>query len=497
MSDSPPIAAGTIGPHRLHPVWILSAFANGIRNSIALFIGVGLSLRSQSGLILMTGIAGLLLGILGYRILQWVRISYEAGNGTVTLRSGILSRIERVVPVERIQNVNTIATPIDRIFGTLQLAIETAGTGERLTLETLSGTQADALQRWIDLERGGAGATDAGTTASLAPVAEVLHVMSGRDLLVAGLTSGRVGPALALIAAVFRFGTDILPERYWNRLPFDPGDVTVTSIALLLVLAAVIAWTLSVLSAVIAYWQFTLSRVEDALTITAGLLDRRQVTIPLGRIQAISIVEGPLRQPFGYAAVMIENASRYAGEVEGAGSQTLVPLIRRSAIPALLETAAPEFREDPGLPLHSLPRRALRRYLIASGRSGVLIMVATLVLFWVLPRSPWWYALGLLPILPILVLYGYLEFHDAGWAIDGDERVTIRRRSIDRITTIAPRRRVQTRSLSQSLFQRRADLATLVVRLAGRSARGTMALVHLDAETGLAIADHLGPVRKR
>jgi putative membrane protein len=122
-------------------------------------------------------------------------------------------------------------------------------------------------------------------------------------------------------------------------------------------------------------------------------------------------------------------------------------------------------------------------------------VAAALVLFWLLPGQPWWYALGLLPIVPILAFSGYLEFRDAGWAIDAEERLIIRRRSIDRITTITPRRRVQTRTLSQSLFQRRADLASLRVRLAGGSARSSMTLVHLDQSTALSVVDRLGPSR--
>jgi len=500
MNDSRPPAAETVGPARLHPVWVLSAFANGVRNSIALFIGVGLSLRSQSGLVLLGGIAGLLLLILGYRLLQWLRTSYAAADGTVTLQTGILNRIERVVPVERIQNVNTVATPIDRLFGTLQLAIETAGTGERLTLETLSRDQAAALEGWIERQRTGRpeaqAAAQAGQEREQQPGTS-LYVMSPSDLLAAGLTSGRVGPALALIAAAVRFGTDIVPERYWERLPFEPDDVSARSLVILLIVSALLAWLLSIASAFIAYWQFTLALEDDALIITTGLLDRRRIVIPRARIQAISMIEGPLRQPFGYASVMIESASRFAGELEDAGSQTLVPLMRRDAIPDLIARAAPGYHVDQDLTIEPLPRRALRRYLVASGRDGLLIIGAATLFFALLSRTPWWYGLALLPLVPLLMLYGYAQFRDAGWAIDSHDRLVVRRRSIDRITTITQRQRVQTRSLSRSIFQRRADLATITIKLAGRSARGTMRLVHLDMSDGLRIAERLRTLPRR
>jgi putative membrane protein len=497
MSDARTQDPEMIGPARLHPVWIISAFISGIRNSIALFIGVGLSLRSQSGVVLLMGLVVLLALILGYRVLQWMRISYEAANDAVAFRSGLFTRFERIVPVERIQNVNTIATPIDRLFGTLQLAIETAGSGDPLTLETLSRAQASELQAWIDLRRNRHRRAE--VTGDQAPrpadaePAAALRLMSSRELLVAGLTSGRVGPALAVIAAGFRFATDLLPERYWQRLPFDPDNITVTGIVILLVFSALIAWTLSVISAFVVHWQFTLTSGDDAISIESGLLDRRHVTIPRSRIQAISIVESPLRQPFGYASVMIESASRFAGESDDAGSQTLIPIIRRSEIPDLLERAVPDFMSQADPRLEPLPRQALRRYLVAAGRTSLVLICIAIAVCWLLPFTPWWYGLGLLPLAPIMLLYGYTEFQDAGWAIDASDRIIIRRRSIDRITTIAPRRRVQLRSLTQSPFQRRADLATMSIKLAGRSSRGTMTLVHIDEAIGRQAVSRTGP----
>jgi putative membrane protein len=59
---------------------------------------------------------------------------------------------------------------------------------------------------------------------------------------------------------------------------------------------------------VLAHAGFTLSREGDFLYVKRGLLERREATIPLARIQAVRISEGVLRQPFGLASLRVESA---------------------------------------------------------------------------------------------------------------------------------------------------------------------------------------------
>ena len=44
------------------------------------------------------------------------------------------------------------------------------------------------------------------------------------------------------------------------------------------------------------------------MIITKGLLEKKRITLPLNRIQAIRIVENPLRQLTGFATVVVESA---------------------------------------------------------------------------------------------------------------------------------------------------------------------------------------------
>nr|MBA3615047.1 PH domain-containing protein [Rubrobacteraceae bacterium] len=230
---------------------------------------------------------------------------------------------------------------------------------------------------------------------------------------------------------------------------------------------------------------FTLSREGDFLYIKRGLLERREATIPLARIQAVRISEGLLRQPFGLASLRVESAGY--GEDSGV-SATLFPLLPRDEVGEFLAVAAPEFAVAPTL--KPLPRRALRRYVFRATFVYLIIAFAAAPVSFLVLQS----ALGLLTLSLILpaAAYGWLCYRDAGWAIEED-RLVVRYRSLGRKTAVAPRRRLQSRGVTRNPFQRRARLATFLAEVASGSGGSALRVRDLDAGAAETLAGELGP----
>ncbi|BBP87295.1 hypothetical protein BsIDN1_09130 [Bacillus safensis] len=78
--------------------------------------------------------------------------------------------------------------------------------------------------------------------------------------------------------------------------------------AILIFLAVLIAWILSVGVTALQYANFAAKRKGNDIIITRGLIERHQMTIPLARIQAVKIKENMIREPFGFATVMLVSA---------------------------------------------------------------------------------------------------------------------------------------------------------------------------------------------
>ena len=123
-----------------------------------------------------------------------------------------------------------------------------------------------------------------------------------------------------MLAVGSQFVDDFLSDDFVRRLVETLVPNWLMVLLILVPVGLLLAWFLAIAGTVLAYNGFTLSREGDFLYIKRGLLERREATIPLSRIQAIRITEGILRQPFGLAALRVESA----GYGEDAGVSTML-----------------------------------------------------------------------------------------------------------------------------------------------------------------------------
>jgi putative membrane protein len=476
-------------PRHLHPAAMLIDAIRTVRRSLSAFVIPGVVFLASRGFDPGT-IALVLFGALVVAVfaafwgfLSWRATTFEVAGGVFRLRWGVVQKNERTIPLDHVQSVDMVQGIIQRLFGVVEVRIETAGGGASepdASLAALDRADAEALRREIEGSRREPVETEDDTGPT------ILRRLGTRDLLLAGATSGQIGVALSLIAVASQLFDDVFSKSFAQRLLETFAPRSVTTALLYVLILGLVAWLLAIGGTVLAYAGFTLSREGDFLYIRRGLLERREATIPLGRIQAVRIVEGLLRQPFGLASLRVESA----GYGEDAGvSTTLFPLLPRKEVHRLLLDAAPEFAVAP--PLNSLPRRALRRYVFRSTVPFLfLISAATLLSSLVFDLAAWVFA-ALLLLLPA-ALYGRLRYRDAGWALEED-RLVVRSRFLSRTTAIAPRRRLQSRATVRSPFQRRVRLATFQAQVASGGGGAELRVTDLASDAADALIENLGP----
>ena len=467
---------------RLHPVGMLLAALATVRRwfGLAAFPGVAALLNGEFGmrtlLLVLLGIA--LVAVLSavWGVLSWRATTYRVSGGAFHFKQGVLQKSERSLPLERIQSVDSVQGVVQRVFGVVGVRVEAAGGGgePEISLSALSRIAAGTLRE--ELTRS---TRRAYTEAPEEPA--VLRRLPIRDLLLAGLTSGQIGVAASVVFGASQAVERMLPRDFAQRLSEAFFPQTVTAVLLLVLAVALFSWVLAILGTVFAHAGFTLSRSPDGkyLHIRRGLLERHESTVPLARIQAIKVVEGVLRQPFGLAALRVESAGFGA---ERGVSTTLFPLLPRKAVGEFLRAAVPEFAA-PLDHLEPLPGRARRRYAFRATLPVLVLTVPYAVLFF-----PWGLA-GLLLALPA-ALYGLLRYRAAGHGLD-DDRLVLRFRRLARTTVVAPRGRLQSRGYSVSPFQRRRELATLKIEVASGPGGAAFRLADADAEVAESLIEGL------
>ena len=476
-------------PRHLHPAAMIIAAIRTIRRSVSAFVIPGVvflaSRGFDTGTIVLVLLGALVVAVLAafWGFLSWRATTYEVVGGAFRLRQGVVQKNERTIPLDHVQSVDTVQGIIQRLFDVVEVRIETAGGGASepdASLAALGRPEAQALRREIE------GSRKEPVEAEEAKGPTILRKLGMRELLVAGATSGQIGVALSLIAVASQLFDDILSENLAQRLLETFAPRSVTTALLYVFLLGLFAWLLAIGGTVLAHAGFTLSRDGDFLYIRRGLLERREATIPLARIQAVRVSEGLLRQPFGLASLRVESA----GYGEDAGVSTILfPLLPRREVQDFLLATAPEFAVEP--PLNALPRRALRRYVFRSTVPVLVLLVAAGLFSLFAFGFALWGLAALLLLLPA-ALYGWLRYRDAGWALE-DDRLVVRSRPLGRVTNITTRRRLQSRAIVRSPFQRRVRLATFQVQVASGGGGSAYEVVDLEAGSARDLADSLGP----
>lgn len=278
----------------------------------------------------------------------------------------------------------------------------------------------------------------------------VLLQLSAGRLMLAALTSLNLSLALAFAAGVFSLADDILPKNLYAKLFQEAGHFLPGGWVALIALALVLAWLLSAVLYTIKYAGFTVERVGKQIAVTCGLLERKQMFFSPQRVQAVSVKEGLLRQPFGYGEVKLHVLTS-----ESDKNLMLHPLIPMKDIAVLLERIVPQYTADTVDTVP--PRRALWLYL----RLEVLLTTAVCTgLIWYFKTPGLWSLL----LFPVSILWAILTHKDAGIALRG-KQLTIRSRLITRTTQYIRRPQVISLKVSGTRRQRRKNLRSFEVSL--------------------------------
>jgi putative membrane protein len=453
------------GPRRLHvlsPVFYAGGHLRRLWPLALIVLAQG-----RFWLLLLGG--AVLLAVAG---LEWLRRTYALEAGALRLEEGVLGRKLRVVPFDRIQQVDLIRKPLHRLLGVATLRVETAGGGgaAEVDLDAVSLTEAQVLRTSLlrakagAVAAGGAGVEAAPTPAeAAAPSERVVLRLSLWEVTLAGITGSRAAAVLAVLGPLSQ-ATDWFPNLSdWLLRRVNPETVAPTTPVAFLavaVLAAAVWLGLAAASSVVTDFGFTLARVGGDVVVRRGLLERREAVLPLARLQVVRIEESLLRRAFGLASIRLQSAGRVARDDQTA-SRLAIPVLPRSDVNRLIGELLPGAAPVPGLLVP--PPAARRRAVVRTLLRGVLPVAAVAVALLPVSRLA---LLAVPAVVPLAVAGGLAAYRSLGHA-GRDGFLYARRGALIRVTTVVPTVKAQSGRVRSSPFQRRAGLATLHVDVAG------------------------------
>lgn len=437
---------------RLHPISIVYVILKRLKEVVFPFIGLILlgGKPTEWGLYTILGASLFLVIILISGFLHWNYFTFYVVGKELRIEYGVFVKKKRYIPFERIQSLDLTEGIFHRPFRLVKVKIETAGGVEAEgELTAISKTVAEDLKRYI-VQKKNEQMESEEVMEELEPVQEEIYRITNKQLAILASTSGGVG---VIISAIFAFLSQFEELIPYNKI-YDHIQQFITSslalISIIIFVVFVFLWILSLFITLLKYANFTLSKTKDDLIITRGLIEKKQITIPLQRIQAVKITESMLRQPLNLVSVSLISAGGSFNDVEAA-SVLAVPLFKKKDLPILLNEVVPEYEWIEQLT--PPPKRSVWRYMIKNSWIALPVIGALIYFF------QGWGMLSLL-LLVILPLWGYWNYRSAGFNISG-KQLSLSFRQFHKTTFIMKRNRIQALYYTEGWWQRKGNLASV------------------------------------
>ncbi len=488
---------------RLHPYSIAFAFLTQIRLFIVPGVFVYLGAQRSEGNWWQPWMMLFILPNAALAMLRYFTYRYRYDDSELVIRSGLLFRRERHIPYARIQNIDAVQNLLHRLLKVVDVRIETGGgSTAEATMSVLPLSALTEMRERVFAGRHAAPAAQ-GDNADAdrmdqapAVVGRPLLHLNTRELVLCGFIENR---GAVLIAAAFGLIWELgLIDRIVTPLVGEPmgrgvlrnfvrgviSSATISWGRIALTVAAFVGLLLlirlfSMAWAVVRLHDFTLTLVDDDARRQFGLLTRVAQTIPLRRIQALSVREGPLHRYLRRVAVRVSTAGgRLEEQSANADREYVAPILHIEALDdfmrAMIGVTTAGVVWQPPHPRAF--RREVKGWLFSA---AFACTVAGFYLQW----DVW-------PLVPIGILWAIVgarqTIRHLGWA-ETDEAILFKSGWLSRRIVVVRFAKIQTVSLHASPFDRRNGMARVHVDTAGASEGSAIHIPYVPAEAASAL----------
>ena len=493
---APPSGPAEVGWQRLDPRKLLTDPVKLLGQAaiplIFVLLGVG---SGESAFWLLATPALIGIAVLAGAV-PWLTTWYRVTETQLQVRTGLLNKKQSTAPLDRVRSVDLEASLLHRVLGLRKVLIGTGVDTERIELDSVSAARAAEL-RGLLLTKSTVAGVDSG-----APAGEPTAIQDpaspwaadaspaenpGREQELArfDLSWVRFAPfsltRLVLVAGALGF-----LSQYYEELPFLNEETVnaawrwvrgfaVALVITVMLLGALLTWVMiAVVGYLVQWWDLRLTREQGSLHLASGLLTTRAISVEEQRVRGIELTEPVLLRLVKGA----ELATLATGVGEGGSTSILPPCPREVALEVgslVLEDPTPlGFALRPHGP--KARRRAYLRHQWLT--LGLAVGAATVTVLQRVLDDP--DALGWLPgWLPWVLVaasagFGVLVARSAyahlGHAL-GPRHLVAGSGELTRVRTVLEREGIIGWVLTQSIFQRRVGLGTLIATTAAGDER--------------------------
>jgi len=418
-----------------------------------------------------------------HTILYYLNFIFYISNGEFVLKKGYFRKKILTVPLDRIQSVNTKQNLIQQVLNVVTLEIDTAGSvAKELKIQALEKSFSTELQsalRAVDIKKE---VFESDNEKELAETKEeVILKLTPSDLLRIGISQNHLRAGLIIIAFGFQIFQQIQDmfkekaEEYSNEFIGFMSNSNWALISFLFVFFLIISILFSLFRTVLKYFDFKLTKKEGTYRIESGLLNKRNVIIPHGKVQELKWETGPLKKLFGIYHIAFKQAVSDQNRRE---QQVDAPGCLSNHLEMLKNDLFGEDKLTDTLKIYSNPYY-FRRLWMYYGWIPVL------------PASPflydeWMFWLAVLTWLAVSAFYCSLILKKRYFSIN-NEQIIVSKGAISHQWTQMELHKIQAVEFRQSVFQKKRSLSNLSIM----NASGSITIPFIDETVAKQIYNYL------
>ena len=407
-------------------------------------------------------------------IIQYRFYRYWLEPNQIRVKEGIIFRNERQVPYKRIQNLNLSQNPLHRILGVVTVQLESASGGKpEAVINVIDMDAVKELKRLVhgqDQEPVSEVEDEAAVEKKPAilrlPFAEIVRygVITNKGLVILAVAFGFLSQLTDGVLKQYIEGK-IVTFANWLTVNFDSfvGDLGALSILVYILVLTVFGllglWLLSISFALFKLHDFELIKNNGKLEATMGLMTRMQATIPMSRIQTLTIRNSLLHRWFKRLTVSVETAGGVNHDNQGLTIKEIVPLVAVEQRAEILRKLQPDvsWQEVEWRGIESVAVKRITKKLVLI---SAILGLALFLVHW------GWMIAGFIGLSILGYFYARTYVKNTAYCLDQD-MIGFKSGVIFKKETYVRLSKIQTVKVKESLFDRRYCMAKLEVDTAG------------------------------
>lgn len=382
-------------------------------------------------------------------VIRFIYFRFYIEGDKLIIKSGWFKKVTKIIPLEKIQSVHIEQGPLHQLFNIVKLSIDTAGSQKaEATIDALHKSMAEALKYQLESEK--AQIIEESKTEFTEPIVR----LTPKDLLMLSISANHVEAFVILLSFAFGLYENLkgINNNIFSSIEDFLPKRAVYPILFLVISILVITILVSTVRIFLRFYDLSVFKTIKGFQLRSGLLNVKERLVPSRRVQFVSWKANWIRKLMNLWLVEYHVSG---GDELKQNQKVQVPVTQTQYISLLVKN----YYEQPQITNEIFVRVHLSyvfRRLLVYGLAPSLFVIPVLWFFW---KE---YSLLFL-IYPFILLVSLICFQKKFrlWAFENI--LHIRKGIFGEERIIMQWHKLQSVQLSQSIYQRHEDLATITL----------------------------------